>query len=41
MIVASHRAHMGEFVATRGQKIGGWLTTAMMAVASIGMFLSL
>jgi NRAMP (natural resistance-associated macrophage protein)-like metal ion transporter len=41
MIVASHRGHMGEFVATRGQKIGGWLTTAMMAVASIGMFLSL
>jgi Mn2+/Fe2+ NRAMP family transporter len=41
MVVASHRGHMGAFAATRGQKIGGWLTTAMMAVASIGMFLSL
>ena len=39
MIVASHRAQMGEFVATLGQRIGGWLTTAMMTVASIGMFL--
>jgi len=38
MIVASNRAHMGEFVATRGQRIGGWLTTAMMAVAAVAMF---
>ena len=39
MIVASHRERMGEFVATRGQRIGGWLTTAMMAVASAAMFI--
>jgi Mn2+/Fe2+ NRAMP family transporter len=38
MIVASHQERMGPFVATRGQRIGGWLTTAMMAVASVGMF---
>jgi Mn2+/Fe2+ NRAMP family transporter len=41
MIVASHRAHMGEFAATLGQRILGWLTTAMMTIASIGMFLSM
>ncbi len=39
MIVASRRKLMGIFVATRAQKIGGWLTTAMMAVASAGMFI--
>ena len=41
MVVASHRAHMGEFVATISQRILGWLTTAMMTIASIGMFLSI
>jgi NRAMP (natural resistance-associated macrophage protein)-like metal ion transporter len=41
LIVASHRAHMGEFVATLSQRILGWLTTAMMTIASIGMFLSI
>jgi Mn2+/Fe2+ NRAMP family transporter len=39
MIVASRRERMGEFVATRGQRIGGWLTTAMMAAASLAMFI--
>jgi Mn2+/Fe2+ NRAMP family transporter len=39
MIVASRRERMGAFTATRGQQIGGWLTTAMMAVASVGMFI--
>jgi len=39
MIVASRRERMGAFVATRGQQIGGWLTTAMMAVASVAMFI--
>jgi Mn2+/Fe2+ NRAMP family transporter len=39
MIVASRRERMGPFVASRGQRIGGWLTTAMMAVASVGMFI--
>jgi hypothetical protein len=32
---------MGEFAATLGQRILGWLTTAMMTIASIGMFLSM
>ena len=41
MIVASHRKQMGDFVATVGQRIGGWLTTLMMAVASIGMFVTM
>jgi NRAMP (natural resistance-associated macrophage protein)-like metal ion transporter len=39
MVVASHPDRMGKFVATRGQRIGGWLTTAMMAVASVAMFI--
>jgi NRAMP (natural resistance-associated macrophage protein)-like metal ion transporter len=39
MIVASRREQMGEFVATRSQRIGGWLTTAMMAAASLAMFI--
>ena len=39
MIVASRPERMGEFVATRGQRIGGWLTTAMMAAASLAMFI--
>ncbi|MFI4999004.1 MAG: NRAMP family divalent metal transporter [Reyranellales bacterium] len=38
MIVASHREQMGAFVATQGQRIGGWLTTAMMAAAAVAMF---
>lgn len=37
MIVTSRREQMGTFVATRGQRIGGWATTAMMAVAAAGM----
>ena len=41
MVVAARRALMGDFVATRGQQIGGWLTTAMMGVASVAMFLTL
>jgi len=39
MIVASRRERMGDYVATRAQRIGGWLTTAMMAVASAAMFI--
>ena len=38
MIVVSSRAHLGRFVASRGLKIMGWLATAMMAAAAIGMF---
>jgi NRAMP (natural resistance-associated macrophage protein)-like metal ion transporter len=39
MIVAQRPALMGKFVATFGQRVGGWLTTAMMAVASVTMFI--
>ncbi|HEY6980061.1 Nramp family divalent metal transporter [Reyranella sp.] len=38
MIVASSMRQMGGFVATRGQRIFGWITTAMMAVAAVAMF---
>lgn len=38
MVVASRKAQMGIFVATRSQKIFGWLATAVMAAAVIGMF---
>ena len=38
MIVASTRRQMGQFVATQTQRIFGWLTTAMMAVAAVAMF---
>ncbi len=39
MIVASSKNEMGEFTATLGQRILGWLTTAVMAVATIAMFI--
>jgi len=38
MIVASRPQQMGRFVATTAQRVFGWLTTAMMAVAAIAMF---
>jgi NRAMP (natural resistance-associated macrophage protein)-like metal ion transporter len=38
MIVASKRAIMGVLVATPLQKVFGWLGTALMALAAIGMF---
>jgi NRAMP (natural resistance-associated macrophage protein)-like metal ion transporter len=38
MVVASRRDEMGVFVATRAQRIFGWLATLVMAAASIGMF---
>jgi NRAMP (natural resistance-associated macrophage protein)-like metal ion transporter len=38
MIVASRPSEMGQFTATRGQRLMGWLTTALMAAASIAMF---
>ena len=38
MIVASKPAQMGKFVATTPQRIFGWATTVMMAVAAIAMF---
>jgi Mn2+/Fe2+ NRAMP family transporter len=38
MVVASRRDRMGEFAATPGQRIGGWLTAAMMAAAAVAMF---
>jgi NRAMP (natural resistance-associated macrophage protein)-like metal ion transporter len=38
MIVASKPKQMGKFVATRSQRIFGWLTTVMMGVAAVAMF---
>jgi NRAMP (natural resistance-associated macrophage protein)-like metal ion transporter len=38
MIVASKPRQMGKFAATRSQRLFGWLTTLMMAVAAVGMF---
>lgn len=38
MIVASRPAQMGKFVASPLQRVFGWLTTAMMAVAAAAMF---
>ena len=37
MIVASRRHEMGEFIATRSQRLFGWAATAVMAVAGIAM----
>ncbi len=41
MIVASRPEQMGRFVANRSQRIFGWLTTVMMAVAAVAMFATL
>ncbi|WP_428674838.1 Nramp family divalent metal transporter [Reyranella sp.] len=38
MVVASSSRQMGQFAATRTQRVFGWLTTAMMAVAAVAMF---
>jgi Mn2+/Fe2+ NRAMP family transporter len=38
MLVVSRRSIMGEFVASRTLKIGGWVTTGVMAIAAIAMF---
>jgi NRAMP (natural resistance-associated macrophage protein)-like metal ion transporter len=38
MIVASRRDQMGKFMASPVQRLFGWLTTAMMAVAAVAMF---
>jgi NRAMP (natural resistance-associated macrophage protein)-like metal ion transporter len=38
MIVVSKPKQMGDFVATRTQRVFGWLTTLMMAVAAVAMF---
>jgi Mn2+/Fe2+ NRAMP family transporter len=41
MLVASRESVMGPFTATRGQRVLGWMTTAVMAVASVAMFLTM
>lgn len=41
MIVAARPAQMGKFVASGTQRVFGWLTTAMMAVAAVAMFVTL
>lgn len=38
MIVASRRDQLGQFIASPMQRLFGWLTTAMMAVAAGAMF---
>ncbi len=38
MIVASSKNEMGEFTATLSQRLFGWLTVAVMAAATIAMF---
>jgi Mn2+/Fe2+ NRAMP family transporter len=38
MIVASRRQQMGKFVATTSQRVIGWATVVMMAVAAVAMF---
>jgi len=40
MVVASRRHEMGQFVATLGQRVFGWLATAIMAAAVVAMFAS-
>lgn len=39
MVVASRRHEMGPFIATLGQRVFGWLATAVMAAAALAMFL--
>jgi len=38
MHLSSHRAAMGHFKLHRGLKIAGWLATAVMAAAAVGLF---
>jgi Mn2+/Fe2+ NRAMP family transporter len=38
MLLATRRDEMGVFVATRSQRVFGWLATLVMACAAIGMF---
>jgi Mn2+/Fe2+ NRAMP family transporter len=38
MHLSSQRAAMGEFRLHRGLKIVGWLATAVMALAAVGLF---
>jgi Mn2+/Fe2+ NRAMP family transporter len=41
LVVAARPAQMGAFVATLGQRVLGWITTAVMAAAAISMFVLL
>ncbi len=38
MLVASRRQAMGRFALPTGLRIGGWIATAVMALAAVGMF---
>jgi Mn2+/Fe2+ NRAMP family transporter len=38
MHMTSHRKIMGDFTLSPGLRIAGWLATAVMAAAAIGMF---
>ena len=41
MLLSSRNAVMGRFVLPRPLKVVGWLATAVMAAAAIGMFATL
>ena len=38
MLMASRRAVMGDFALTKWLALHGWLATAIMAAAAVGMF---
>jgi Mn2+/Fe2+ NRAMP family transporter len=38
MLLASHKTAMGEFCVHRGLRMVGWLATAVMGAAAVGMF---
>jgi Mn2+/Fe2+ NRAMP family transporter len=41
MLMASNSAVMGQFTLTRRLKITGWLATAVMLIAAVGLFVTL
>ena len=40
MLLASRKSTMGDFVLPLGLRLGGWLSTAVMALAAAGLFLT-
>jgi Mn2+/Fe2+ NRAMP family transporter len=41
MHMSSHRKIMGDFTLSPALKIAGWLATAVMAAAAVGMFVTM
>ncbi len=41
LLLGANQAVMGQFALTRGLKAVGWLATAVMAVAAVGMFVAM